>query len=262
MNKNLYSISYSKYLMLILAMSWNVAGAVETRIDVRVISQGAKFIGTSMGGVQITLHDVDTGELLAQGKTAGGTGDTDRIMKQTQQRGSVIATESAAVFSTKLDLDEPRQIKVTASGPLAQRQAMNSVSASQWIVPGKHITGGNGWLLEMPGFAVDILDPPAHRSISGLPVEIPISVNVTMMCGCPLTAGGLWDAEQYEISTLIKRNGAFVKEQPLDYAGTSSQFTGTLFIDQPGSYEVTAYAYDPATGNTGIDKTTFNLSPD
>ncbi len=261
MNKYIYSTSCNKYLMLILAMSWSVAQATETRIDIRVISQGAKFIGTSMGGVQIALHDVDTGELLAQGKTTGGTGDTDRIMKQPQQRESVLATESAAVFSTKLDLDEPRQVRVTATGPLAQRQAMNSVSASQWIVPGKHITGGNGWLLEMPGFAVDILDPPAHYSVSGLPAEIPITVNVTMMCGCPVTAGGLWDAEQYEISTLIKRDGTFVQEQPLDYAGASSQFTGTLIMDQPGSYEVTAYAYNPATGNTGVDKTTFNLSP-
>jgi hypothetical protein len=34
-----------------------------------------------MGGALITIKDVHTGEVLAQGRTAGGTGDTTRIMK-------------------------------------------------------------------------------------------------------------------------------------------------------------------------------------
>lgn len=245
-----------------LMLIGNTAMAQKTHIDVRVLSQGAKFIGTSMGGVEITLHDADTGELLARGKTTGGTGDTDRIMKQQHPRAGVIATDTAARYRATLDLDEPRQIRVTARGPRAQRQAMNTVSATRWVVPGKHVTGGNGWLLEMPGFVVDILDPPAHKSLRGTPVEVPVAANVTMMCGCPITPGGLWDADQYEVAALIRRNGEAIGEQALDYAGTSSQFAGTLRLKQPGSYEIIVYAYDPATGNTGIDKTTFNVSPD
>lgn len=240
-------------------MVCGAAQATETRIDVRVISQGAKFIGTSMGGVRITLHDVDTGELLASGKTTGGTGDTGRIMKQAHRRGAVLADDSAALFSTTLDLQEPRLIRVTAQGPLAQRQSMNTVTATRWVVPGKQVTAGDGWLLEMPGLAVDVLEPAAHQSLSGVPARVTIRANVVMMCGCPLTPEGLWDAGHYEIAARIQRNGEFLREQPLDYAGSASQFAGTLLLDRPGNYEVTVYAYDPANGNTGLDKTTFNI---
>ncbi len=41
--------------------------AEPTHITVHVLAKGAKFIGTSMGGVEITIRDADTGELLAKG---------------------------------------------------------------------------------------------------------------------------------------------------------------------------------------------------
>jgi len=254
--------TYRFFFILILAMFAAPAHAVETEIDVRILSRGAKFIGTSMGGVLITLRDVHTGELLVKGKTHGSTGDTDRIMKQKHARNGTLATESAAVFHTTLDLEEPRLIEVKAHGPLAQQQAANTVSATQWVVPGKHLTGGNGWLLEMPGFVVDVLDPPAHQGLSGLPRDIPIAVNVVMMCGCPITPDGLWDADDFEIAALVRRNGEPQSTIALEYAGQTSQFTGTLSVTEPGSYAITVYAYDSATGNTGLDSTTVNVSPE
>lgn len=260
MNYHSYSISNKIFLMFFLVFVAAQVQAADTRIDVRVISRGAKFIGTSMGGVQITLRDARTGELLAEGKTRGGTGHTQRIMREPHRRNGVLATESAAVFSTRLDLDEPRLVKVSAYGPLSQLQSANTVTATQWIIPGKDLTGGNGWLLEMPGFVVDILDPPANKGVTGLPHDIPISANITKMCGCPLLPGGLWDSDQYEISALIKHNGEFLSELPLEYAGETSQFTGTLTAKRPGSYEITVYAFDPETGNTGLDITTVNVS--
>lgn len=57
------------------------AMAVPTEIVVKVKSKDGKFIGSSMGGVLITLKDAHTGELLAKSVTKGGTGDTDLIMK-------------------------------------------------------------------------------------------------------------------------------------------------------------------------------------
>ena len=69
--------------------------------------------------------------------------------------------------------------------------------------------------------------------------------------------GGLWDADRYEIKALLKRNGEPAGEIALAYAGTVSQFEGVAKIDRPGTYEVAVYAYDPATGNTGLDRTTF-----
>jgi len=230
--------------------------ADQTRVEVRVISKAAKFIGTSMGGVAITICDADTGEMLASGKTTGSTGDTAGIMKQRHRHHDSVATDDAAVFRSSLDLDEPRQIRVTVHGPLAQRQAINSASVTQWIVPGKHITGGDGLLLELPGFVVDVLDPPAHQMLDEPPGTVSVKANVTMMCGCPIEPGGLWDASEIEVAAIVKHDGKKLTTVPMQYAGSTSQFSGEVKMDKPGAYAVTVYAYDASNGNTGLDSTT------
>ncbi|XSG84629.1 MAG: hypothetical protein ACPW60_12950 [Methylohalobius sp. ZOD2] len=228
-----------------------------THIDVRVISKGAKFIGTGVGGARITVTDLNTGELLAQGVTEGGTGDADRIMRRDRVPGSALSTADAAKFSATLDLDEPRLIEVAAFGPLAHPQGANRVSAVQWIVPGKHLTGGDGWLLEMPGLIVDLLAPSVPGEWVGVPRTIEIKAKVTMMCGCPITPGGLWDADEFEIVTLITRNGEPFGQTALSYAGEASRFAGSFEVDAPGTYEVLVYAYQASNGNTGLDKGAF-----
>lgn len=71
--------------------------------------------------------------------------------------------------------------------------------------------------------------------------------------------GGLWDADRYEIKARILRDGRSVGEIPLRYAGTTSQFEGSIDASEPGTYEVQVYAFDPSNGNTGLDRTTFLL---
>jgi hypothetical protein len=244
----------------LFAISFNCQAAVladETRVDVRVISKGAKFIGTSMGGAEITIKDADTGELLARGKTTGSTGDTAKIMQQPLKHHDPVSTEDAAVFSTTIDLHEPRRIQFSARGPLAQPQATATVSVTQWVVPGKHITGGDAMTLQMPGFVVDILNPPAHQKLSKSPKPIELKANVTMMCGCPIEPDGLWDANRFTVAAIIKRNGKKIDEVPMHYAGSASQFAAPFNVGDAGPYEITVYAYDPANGNTGVDKTTI-----
>jgi len=237
------------------------SGAEPTRVDVRVLSRGAKFVGSSMGGAEVTLRDAYTGELLARGVTRGGTGDTGRIMRDERGRHAPVATDSAAVFRATLDLDEPRRVEASARGPLAQPQAAASVSSTMWLVPGRHVTGGDGWLLELPGFVVDVLAPAAHRTLPGAPREVSLRANVTMMCGCPVEPGGLWDAEGFEIEALVRRDGGAPTRVPLAFAGTTSLFEATLAAPEPGLYEVVVYAFDPANGNTGVDRTTFMVAP-
>jgi hypothetical protein len=235
------------------------AWAEPTNITVRVISKDAKFIGTSMGGAHVTIRDAKTGELLTEGDTRGGTGDTNRIMRAPRQRGVPLSTEGTAGFSATLDLDRPRLIEVSAVGPSSPAQSANRVSATQWVVPGKHLTGGDGWLLEMPGFAVDLLDPPAQVKLSRTVDQVVLQAKVTMMCGCPIMPGGLWDADRYEVTALIFKDGQAAGEVPLTFAGTTSQFSGTLNTREPGHYEALVYAYDPETGNTGVDSASFEI---
>ena len=237
-----------------------VGWAEPTNVTVRVISRDAKFIGDSMGGVKVTLRDAQTGELLASGKTQGNTGDTKRIMTQDRNRDFSLSTEDAAKFSATLDLEEPRLIEVTAFGPLAKQTSANRVSAVQWIVPGKHLTGGDGWLLQMPGFVVEVLTPSRDFKLEGGPEMVELKVNVTMMCGCSIEPGGLWDANRYEVKALIKRNGRVAGSTTLTYAGVKNQFSGTLNVEEPGTYEAVIYAHVPNNGNTGLDKVTFIVS--
>lgn len=233
------------------------AAAEPTDITVRVLSKDAKFVGTSMGGARVVVRDAQTGEVLASGVTAGGTGNTSKIMHDDGGRRARMADETAASFSTTLDLDEPRRIEVEASGPLAQPQAGQSVSATQWVVPGRAPGGENGWILELPGFAVDVLAPPAHVGMPGDVERVDVRANVTMMCGCPIEPGGLWDADGYEVEMIIVRNGERIGTRPMEYAGQTSQFAGEIPVGESGVYDITVFAHDPRTGNTGLDRTTF-----
>ncbi len=237
------------------------AWAVPTEITVRVKSKDAKFVGTTMGGVLVTIKNVQTGELLAKGSTAGGPGNTAKIMTTPVTRGVPISDESAAKFSATIDIDEPTQVEVTAYGPLADIQSANRVSATQWVIPGKPISGGDAWVLEMPGFAVKVQAPSMHSMLTGVTQAIEIKASVMMMCGCPITPGGIWDANKIEVSALLKRNGKRVGVLPLQYAGTPSQFSGTWKIQEPGTYEATVYAYDAANGNTGLDSVSIIVAP-
>lgn len=154
--------------------------AEETRITVRALSKDAKFIGTSMGGARVTIADADTGEILARGVTAGSTGDTESILGA-RERGKPMSTEGSGRFEAVLDLDAPRRLKITAAGPLAQLQTGTEASTTLWALPGKHLTGGDGVVLELSGFAVDVLAPAAHARLGAAPQEVEVLINLVML---------------------------------------------------------------------------------
>lgn len=56
---------------------------------------------------------------------------------------------------------------------------------------------------------------------------------------------------------VLSKDGEEVARAPLAYAGAPSQFRATLPVAGPGVYEVLAYAWHPASGNAGLDRTTF-----
>lgn len=229
------------------------AAAEPTDVTVRVIAKSGKFIGAGMGGVRIVLRNAETGEILSTGVTEGGTGNTSRIMTEGLARNDARWTPGAAAFNARLDIDEPVKVRVEATGPLAQPQAAVTATSEQWVVPGHPVTGGDAWLIELPGFTVDILSPAAHSSATG---TIDIAANVVLMCGCGVSPGGLWDADGYEIKAWIYRDGEKVDEIPLDYAGETSRFKAAYTPKKPGAYRIVVIAYDEKNGNTGLDQTT------
>ena len=231
------------------------AHAEPTPMVIRVIAKDAKFVGTEVGGVAITLTDADTGHVLAKGITEGGAGNTAHIMKDSHARRDLLANDTTAKYSVSLDLDHPLRITATAVGPAQPADGATTVSATQWVLPGKGVAGGDGWVLEMPGFLISSLDTPTEvRAADATP--IPLHVKVTMMCGCPITPDGQWDGNKFELIATTTHNGRASVETPLIYAGKSSEFTAQIPTDGPGDYHIMVTAFDPTDGNTGLARMT------
>jgi hypothetical protein len=248
-------------VMLACLLLGGVSEAVQTKVVVRAKARDAKFIGSTMAGALVVVKDAETGEILAKGFTTGGTGNTERIMVEPRKRGVPIADASSAGFETSIDISEPKLVTIEIFSPYGQRQSMTENSVQTWLIPGKNITG-DGIIVEVYGFSVDVLSPQAHQMVklSGNKLNIPVQANVVMMCGCPVKPGGLWDASRYDIEAIVKRNGKVVGTHPMSFAGKPNTFETNLDIVEDGTYEVTVFAFDPATGNAGIDRTSFMVT--
>jgi hypothetical protein len=165
-----------KIMFVILVVAFfatTTALAVPTHITVRVKTKDAKFLGTSMGGALVTIQNAKTGKQLAKGVTEGATGNTNLIMVSSHERGVPISDARSAKYTATIDIEEPTQILVTAQGPLSEPHAINTVQATQWIIPGKHINRGDAMMLELPGLMVKLQSPAQDTSFySGKSVKI------------------------------------------------------------------------------------------
>lgn len=219
---------------------------------IRARAQDAKFVGSSIGGAHILIRDARTKEILAQGTTTGSTGSTETIMKQPHQRRVRLSDENTAGFLAELSIEQPTFVTIEAHAPANAQQAQVLSSTQVWLIPEKDIIG-EGIVLEIPGFIVDILSPTRHQSFQAdTPFEI--QANIEMMCGCPITDGGLWNAEDYEVKALLSTEKGKTQEVNLSLTDTPDLFSGKTKLTS-GFYTLTLYAYDSITGNTGVDKT-------
>lgn len=243
---------YRFFYVLFFAIT-ATGSAQEVELMVRAQAGDAKFIGSSIGGAKILIKDALTNEILAEGITRGSTGNTDKIMKEPHQRGERLTDEKTAGFKSVIQLSEPRFVSIEAYAPWNKKQARIMSSTQLWLLPGKNITG-DGIILKMPGFVVDIVHPQTHQKYSSS--EIEFKANIVMMCGCPVSKGGLWDANQYEVTAIIKSEDTENLTVQMEQEGRSSNFTGKLNLEK-GSYELIIQAFDPVTGNTGLDRTNF-----
>lgn len=169
-------------MSLALALTWSPAKAskIPTKVTVRAISKDAKVIGSKVGGAQITIREVATGIILAQGIAEGETGSTERIMVRPRQRGDKVFDDpNAAGFLATLMLEHPTVVEVTAVGPLGAPQSTQRSSKTLLLVPGQHVLG-EGIVLEIHGFTVELLTPPPDAGLgAGQTLEIRAAVTMT-----------------------------------------------------------------------------------
>lgn len=234
-----------------------------TRLVVRAVSHDAKVIGTSVGGARITVRDVETGRELASGVQEGGTGSTPLIVQRPRERGASVY-EGSASFTATLQLERPTRVEVVAEGPLRTPYASQRASKTLLLVPGRHVEG-DGLILELHGFTVEILAPEAQaagggadpssgdapaRTHGGEPITV--RARVTMLCGCPTEPGGTWDADRMDITARLIQDGRVVAEAPLAFAGQTSTYTGTIVAPEAGTYELEVLAVDEVEPNAGV----------
>jgi len=153
---------------------------IPTKLIVRVVSNDAKVIGSGVGGAFVRIKNVETREILAEGKQLGGTGDTDRIMVQPRRRGEVLhGTSDAAFFQADLLLDKPTQVEIYTEAPLGFPHNIQKGSKTLTLIPGKHILG-EGVVIELNGLIVNILNPSPKESLKK-GEEVAVRVEIRML---------------------------------------------------------------------------------
>ena len=231
-------------LSVLISAACLAEGAVDTPVTIRVRALDAKFIGSHVGEMNVVVEDTSSGALLASGRISGGAGDTDRLIKQPLSRGTRLSDDMTAAFVAHLKIDRPTRIRIKVTGPLAQPQSAQELTVTSWVVPGRPIDG-DGIGLNLPGL---IVTPVSHIVKGGL---LTLSADVTLMCGCPITREGLWNAADYEVRALVTPTGGKPSEIPLEFTGPTNRFSGTAQLPTAGPHEVTIWAHNAKTGNTG-----------
>jgi hypothetical protein len=235
-------------------------GGKETKVMIRAIARDAKVIGTHVGGARITVKDVSSGEILAQGIQQGGTGDTDVIMKKPHTRGmSVFSAADASGYLAVLHLNKPTVVEISAEGPLGNAQATQRSSKTLLLVPGEDVLG-EGVLLEIHGFIVTALAPlPDAKVKAGSPFEV--RATVTMACGCPTEPDGLWDANKIHVVARLLRDGKLESEIPMTYAGVQNTFHADVPASAAGPLELQVLSMDAGSANFGMMKEAVAIVP-
>lgn len=248
-----------KYKTFLVTLLWMLASLpvlisqTPTPLTVRVLAHDAKWIGTSMGGVEVTIRDQATGELLASGHTAGGTGNTDLLVHRDRSRYGQISTPGSAAFEATLMLEQPVFVEIKATFRTAFSGHPIVASENRWLIPGKEMTE-DGIVLELTGFALRINHPLPHQTVSlSKEEDARIDLFMIMLCGCPIAPGGTWDSDPMEVEALVYQDNELIRSIPFTNIETN-HFTADLSDLATGSYRVFVSAYDPRSKNTGVEK--------
>lgn len=244
-------------LALLVAAPAAAQEPVPTQVRVHVVSRDAKLIGTSVGGIWVTIRDAATGRTLAEGLHTGGTGDTRRIMQMPRLRDSTLfTTEGAAHFTATIPLTRPTPVIVTAHGPLNFPDQAVTVTKHVLLVPGEDILG-DGVVLEMHGLIVEVLEPAVPAVAEG--EDIIVRARVRMMCSCPTGPDQLWSAGA--VRARLLRDGVVIVEAPMPAVGEGSLYAGRLTAPAAGRYLLEVLASDPARANAGVARSALVVHP-
>lgn len=216
-----------------------------TRVVVHAVTHDAKLIGTAVGGVRITIRDA-TGRVMAEGIHEGSTGDTKRIMQDVRARtDTLFAAAGGARYETTLMLDGPTMVEVTAEGPLNYVDQMARSSKRLLLLPGRDV-GGDGIVLELHGYVIDLLSPDTTLVATG---NVAVKARVRMLCSCPTQPRGMWEVEQ--LTARLMRGTEVVATAAMSYAGEQSTYSVELPVPGGGADAIEILASSPRSATFG-----------
>jgi hypothetical protein len=221
-----------------------------TRISVRALGLGGKFVGQHVGFVRIDIYGPENPDQpLASGLTdqglvpnTDGSGVTPLIMAQPYPWGYPVSADQATEFTAEIPLAEPTVLTFVATSIADPRI---STSCKRLVIPNLPLTGAMAVVMVIPGLLTALTEPANTASITaGTPTTI--TAQVRMMCGC-LIDNLFWPAANFNVQAII--SGA---NQPLTltYAGKPSFFSAPYTFPAPGEYDIRIVATE-FNGNLG-----------
>lgn len=247
-------------IILLLALTSAFCYAQPTKVIVRAKAKDAKFLPATLG-VHVTIRNNNTGEVMAKGMAVGGSGNTELIMADAIKRGQQLTDANTSRFEASIELREPTFVDIEVVASTNRRNGTKKVTTQIWLIPGKDILG-DGIVVEIPGFIVDILSPTTQQytKLDSIKAgKLALKASITMACGCVISKGATWNSDNFEMKAVVHLNGREVGTVPLNYVGIWNNFEAVIPIQQKGDYLVYVYAFDPKTGNTGLDRINFTV---
>lgn len=223
-----------------------------TKISVRALALGGKFVGQHVGFAMIEIYGPDDADApLASGLTdqgllanTDGSGVTALMMDQPYPWGYPVRADEATEFTAEIPLTEPTVLTFVATSVAAPEI---SVSCDRLVIPNLPLTGAMAVVLVIPGLLTALTEPAAGASIvEGTPTTI--TAQVRMMCGCMID-NLFWPAANFTVQAIISNGGAD-QTLTLSYTGQPSLFSATYTFPAPGDYSIGIVATE-INGNLG-----------
>jgi len=223
-----------------------------TKISVRALAFGGKFVGSHVGFATIDIYGpADADNPLASGLTnqglvegTDGSGVTALIMDQPYPWGFPVRADQATDLTVEIPLDEPTVLTFIATSVADPRI---SASCTRLVLPGVPLTGAMAVVMVIPGLLTALTDPAAGAPVvAGTPTTI--TAQVRMMCGC-LIDNLFWPAGNFSVVATITGAG---EPQPLtlSYSGEPSFFSAPYTFPGAGGYVISIVATE-MNGNLG-----------
>jgi len=220
-----------------------------TRVVTHVVTHDAKLIGSAVGGVRVTIRDVASDGVLAEGRHDGGTGDTKRIMQDPRKRGDTLfSAPDGARYEATIAIATPTLVDISAEGPLGYPDQLARASKRLLLLPGRDV-GGDGIVLELHGYIIDLMAPDTTQALP-TSAALKVRARVRMLCSCPTQPGGMWEVR--DVVARLIRDKVVVREATLTYGGESSIYTGELGSVEPGVYQLEVLAANAASATFGV----------